>query len=126
VLDKRTLFTLSSNSYKNDQSLSPSYHNQLNIFFSSDLLGDADPLKVIKVAARDGRTGEDIQLHYSNYKVAGNGSFGVVYQAKLLRTGEDVAIKKVLQDKRFKVRHVNFRVGLGSSKPNSLRRDKHR
>jgi glycogen synthase kinase 3 beta len=64
----------------------------------------ADPLKVIKVAAKDGRTGEDIQLHYSNYKVAGNGSFGVVYQAKLLRTGDDVAIKKVLQDKRFKVK----------------------
>lgn len=67
------------------------------------LSGDADPLKVIKVAAKDGRSGEDIQLHYSNYKVAGNGSFGVVYQAKLLRTGDDVAIKKVLQDKRFKV-----------------------
>jgi len=65
--------------------------------------GDADPLKVIKVAAKDGRSGDDIQLHYSNYKVAGNGSFGVVYQAKLLRTGDDVAIKKVLQDKRFKV-----------------------
>lgn len=71
-------------------------------------LGDADPLKVIKVAAKDGRSGEDIQLHYSNYKVAGNGSFGVVYQAKLLRTGDDVAIKKVLQDKRFKVTRPFF------------------
>lgn len=66
-------------------------------------LGDADPLKVIKVAAKDGKTGQDIQLHYSNYKVAGNGSFGVVYQAKLLRTGDEIAIKKVLQDRRFKV-----------------------
>lgn len=65
--------------------------------------GDADPLKVIKVAAKDGKTGQDIQLQYSNHKVAGNGSFGVVYQAKLFRTGEEVAIKKVLQDKRFKV-----------------------
>lgn len=33
----------------------------------------------------------------------GNGSFGVVYLAKLVQTNEDVAIKKVLQDKRFKV-----------------------
>ena len=38
-------------------------------------------------------------------KVIGNGSFGVVYQAKLCETGELVAIKKVLQDKRFKVQH---------------------
>ena len=33
----------------------------------------------------------------------GNGSFGVVYQARLTETNEIVAIKKVLQDKRFKV-----------------------
>ncbi|CDH53316.1 pkinase-domain-containing protein [Lichtheimia corymbifera JMRC:FSU:9682] len=72
------------------------------------IIGDADPLKVIKVAAKDGKTGQDIQLHYSNYKVAGNGSFGVVYQAKLLRTGEEVAIKKVLQDRRFKNRELQI------------------
>ena len=39
-------------------------------------------------------------------KVIGNGSFGVVYQAKLCETGEMVAIKKVLQDKRFKNREL--------------------
>ncbi|ORY99053.1 kinase-like domain-containing protein [Syncephalastrum racemosum] len=72
------------------------------------ITGDADPLKVIKVAAKDGKTGQDIQLQYSNHKVAGNGSFGVVYQAKLFRTGEEVAIKKVLQDKRFKNRELQI------------------
>ncbi|CAO3645696.1 unnamed protein product [Cunninghamella blakesleeana] len=72
------------------------------------ITGDPDPHKVLKVAAKDGRTDEDIMLHYSNYKVAGNGSFGVVYQAKLLRTGEDVAIKKVLQDRRFKNRELQI------------------
>lgn len=36
-------------------------------------------------------------------QVIGNGSFGVVYQARLIDTQEMVAIKKVLQDKRFKV-----------------------
>jgi hypothetical protein len=39
----------------------------------------------------------------TNEKVVGNGSFGVVFQATLVETGETVAVKKVLQDKRFKV-----------------------
>ena len=48
-----------------------------------------------------------MEISYSNCKVIGNGSFGVVFQAKIVgsaREGEDIAIKKVLQDKRFKVR----------------------
>ncbi|KAI9339134.1 kinase-like domain-containing protein [Pilaira anomala] len=64
--------------------------------------------KVTKVTAKDGTTGQEIQLHYTIYKVAGAGSFGVVYQAKLLQTGEDVAIKRVLQDKRFKNRELQI------------------
>ena len=43
------------------------------------------------------------EVSYTDTKVIGNGSFGVVYQAKLCETNELVAIKKVLQDKRFKV-----------------------
>lgn len=43
------------------------------------------------------------EVTYTDTKVIGNGSFGVVYQAKLFDTGELIAIKKVLQDKRFKV-----------------------
>jgi serine/threonine protein kinase len=46
------------------------------------------------------------EVSYTDTKVIGNGSFGVVYQAKLCDTGEMVAIKKVLQDKRFKVRYT--------------------
>lgn len=88
-----------------------------------------DPLKVIKVTASDGKSGEQREIAYTNCKVIGNGSFGVVFQARLVSGGngnlvegagasqdqgaagsapkenqEDVAIKKVLQDKRFKVR----------------------
>ena len=44
------------------------------------------------------------EIRYTDTKPIGNGSFGVVYQAKLCETQELVAIKKVLQDKRFKVR----------------------
>lgn len=43
-------------------------------------------------------------VSYSADKVIGNGSFGVVFQAQVVGTNEVVAIKKVLQDKRFKVR----------------------
>jgi hypothetical protein len=43
-------------------------------------------------------------LKLATDKVIGNGSFGVVFEAKVVETGETVAIKKVLQDKRFKVR----------------------
>ena len=67
-----------------------------------------DPLKVVRVTASDGKTGDSRELAYTNCKVIGNGSFGVVFQAKIVpapKDGEDIAIKKVLQDKRFKVRH---------------------
>lgn len=38
----------------------------------------------------------------------GNGSFGVVYQARVAETGETVAIKKVYQDKRYKNRELQI------------------
>jgi serine/threonine protein kinase len=40
---------------------------------------------------------------YQVDRIVGHGSFGVVFQATTIGTGEVVAIKKVLQDKRFKV-----------------------
>lgn len=45
-----------------------------------------------------------LSLSPFSLQVIGNGSFGVVYQARLIDSQEMVAIKKVLQDKRFKVR----------------------
>ncbi|XP_059161544.1 glycogen synthase kinase-3 beta-like isoform X2 [Physella acuta] len=65
--------------------------------------------KVTTVLATAGQ-GSDrpMEVSYTDAKVIGNGSFGVVYQAKLTETGELVAIKKVLQDKRFKNRELQI------------------
>ena len=66
---------------------------------------DKDGSKVTTVLATAGQGNDRTQeVSYTDAKVIGNGSFGVVYQAKLVDSGEHVAIKKVLQDKRFKVR----------------------
>lgn len=46
-------------------------------------------------------------MQYTQCKIVGNGSFGVVFQTKLAPNGEDAAIKRVLQDKRFKVCYVD-------------------
>lgn len=48
------------------------------------------------------------QISYSAERIIGNGSFGVVFQAAVVETGEIVAIKKVLQDKRFKNRELQI------------------
>lgn len=56
------------------------------------------------IGGRDGQPKRTIS--YMAERVVGTGSFGVVYQAKCLETGEAVAIKKVLQDKRYKNREL--------------------
>jgi glycogen synthase kinase 3 beta len=65
---------------------------------------DTNNLKAVTVVATRGRGAEiSEEISYTDTKVIGNGSFGVVYQAKIVHSNEQVAIKKVLQDKRFKV-----------------------
>ena len=69
-----------------------------------EIISDANSSKVVTVVATRGRGAEvSEEISYSDTKVIGNGSFGVVYQAKIIHSNEQVAIKKVLQDKRFKV-----------------------
>ncbi|XP_043285547.1 glycogen synthase kinase-3 beta isoform X3 [Venturia canescens] len=68
-----------------------------------------DGSKVTIVVATPGAGSDHPQeVSYTDTKVIGNGSFGVVYQAKLCDTGVMVAIKKVLQDKRFKNRELQI------------------
>lgn len=63
-----------------------------------------DGSKVTTVLATRGQPPDQPEeVAYTDVKIIGNGSFGVVYQAKLCKTTEVIAIKKVLQDKRFKV-----------------------
>lgn len=68
------------------------------------MFSDKDGSRVTTVLATAGQGNDRPQeVSYTDSKVIGNGSFGVVYQAKLVESQELVAIKKVLQDKRFKV-----------------------
>ena len=46
------------------------------------------------------------QVSYAAERVIDNGSFGVVFQAVVVETGEVVAIKKVLLDRRFRNREL--------------------
>ena len=53
-------------------------------------------------------TSSDQNISYSAERIIGNGSFGVVFEARIVETNEVVAIKKVLQDKRFKNRELQI------------------
>ncbi|XP_037873039.1 glycogen synthase kinase-3 beta isoform X3 [Bombyx mori] len=72
-------------------------------------ISSKDGSKVTTVVATPGQGPDRPQeVSYADMKLIGNGSFGVVYQAKLCDTGELIAIKKVLQDKRFKNRELQI------------------
>ncbi|XP_033247412.1 protein kinase shaggy isoform X8 [Drosophila miranda] len=75
----------------------------------SSLFEGRDGSKITTVVATPGQGTDRVQeVSYTDTKVIGNGSFGVVFQAKLCDTGELVAIKKVLQDRRFKNRELQI------------------
>ncbi|KAK9767777.1 glycogen synthase kinase 3 [Basidiobolus ranarum] len=67
-----------------------------------------DSNRVINVTANEGKSGDSIEISYTNCKVVGHGSFGVVQRAQLVHTAEEIAIKKVLQDKRYKNRELQI------------------
>jgi glycogen synthase kinase 3 beta len=55
-----------------------------------------------------GDAGRRASFTYNAERVLGSGSFGIVYQAQVVETGESVAIKKVFQDKRYKNRELQI------------------
>ena len=46
---------------------------------------------------------ENVTLLYSADRMIGKGSFGEVFGGSIEQTGQQVAVKRVLQDRRFKV-----------------------
>jgi hypothetical protein len=81
-----------------------------------------DSSRIITVFATNGKTDADLKISYTNMKVVGQGRYGTVFSAKMCggatlreqgqKEGADdaldeedseIAIKKYLQDKRFKV-----------------------
>nr|AAG13665.1 serine/threonine kinase GSK3 [Hydra vulgaris] len=70
---------------------------------------DKDGSKVTSVLATTASYPDQTEeISYCDTKVIGNGSFGVVYQAKIVDSTDMIAIKKVLQDKRFKNRELQI------------------
>ncbi|GLU11291.1 hypothetical protein SLE2022_280470 [Rubroshorea leprosula] len=63
----------------------------------------------IIVTTIGGRNGQPKQtISYVAERVVGQGTFAVVVQTRCLETGETVAIKKVLQDMRYKNRELQI------------------
>lgn len=65
-------------------------------------------IEVITENVNNGHTGESQSIQYTQLQMVGHGSFGVVFQTQILPTNEIAAIKRVLQDKRFKNRELQI------------------
>jgi len=80
---------------------------------STDMRAVQSSLNNMKLAETSGRSGsadgsKRASFTYNAERVLGSGSFGIVYQAQVVETGESVAIKKVYQDKRYKNRELSI------------------
>ncbi|KAA0185249.1 Protein kinase shaggy [Fasciolopsis buskii] len=71
------------------------------------LLFFADERERVSVDAVQVPQGNTVRITYGNVKAVGTGSFGVVYAASL-SDGREVAVKKVLQDERYKNRELQI------------------
>ena len=65
-------------------------------------------IEVITERVTDGHNGEIRDIQYTQSQMVGHGSFGVVFQTQILPTNEIAAIKRILQDKRFKNRELQI------------------
>lgn len=65
-------------------------------------------VQILTENARHGHTDEPLIIQYIQSQSVGQGSFGVVYQINLIPNNDVYAIKRVLQDKRFKNRELQL------------------
>ncbi|ABN66558.2 ser/thr protein kinase [Scheffersomyces stipitis CBS 6054] len=65
-------------------------------------------IEVVTENVNNGHTGEIETIQYTQSQMVGHGSFGVVFQTQILPSNEIAAMKRVLQDKRFKNRELQI------------------
>jgi len=70
--------------------------------------GQESGVKGTEISAQDRKDLRSDTINYDAQRMIGHGSFGAVFLAKVVETDEMVAIKKVLQDKRFKNRELQI------------------
>lgn len=89
----------------------------------SDVGGMADVNTVRATPVRPAG-GPDSEISYGNVQLIGSGSFGVVFKVRLIQPGgvsEVVALKKVVQDKRYKNRELEIMRALQHPNVSELR-----
>ncbi|XP_042383357.1 shaggy-related protein kinase GSK2-like isoform X3 [Zingiber officinale] len=97
----------------------PPFHCQFHLvhyrkkrnFQDASFMEESDPVNGHIISTTiGGKNGEPKQttISYVAERVVGTGSFGIVFQAKCLEAGETVAIKKVLQDRKYKNRELQL------------------
>jgi len=102
-----------SNSTKQNSQISPSITRTSSTqppdaTSSSDATSTSANVASPQSTSSSANLSQEQTISYSAERIIGNGSFGVVFQAAVVETGEIVAIKKVLQDKRFKNRELQI------------------
>jgi len=102
-----------SNSTKQNSQISPSITRTSSTqppdaTSSSDATSTSANVASPQSTSSSAALSQEQTISYSAERIIGNGSFGVVFQAAVVETGEIVAIKKVLQDKRFKNRELQI------------------